>query len=63
MQGRAYPGDCNPGIDEQRVNVSIDLAQHFGVESLEMLLPDGLYHARARLEEVKERMGAIPIRI
>jgi hypothetical protein len=35
------------------------VANHLGVESLKMLLPGGLYQARARLEEIKERVGAI----
>lgn len=60
VQGRTYPSEYDPGTAEQRVNVCIDVAQHLGVESLRMLLPGGLYQARARLEEIKEKVGGIP---
>ena len=58
---RAYPIDYDPGIAEQRINASIDMAQHLGVESLRMLLPGGLYQARARLEEIKQRVGVMSL--
>jgi hypothetical protein len=35
------------------------VAHHLGVDSLRMLLPGGLYQARAKLEEIKGRVGAI----
>lgn len=50
--------DNNPA--EQHVNLCVDVANHLGVESMKMLLPGGLYQARARLEEIKERVGEIP---
>jgi hypothetical protein len=60
VQGRTYLVSYNPGVAEQCVNICIDVAQHLGVESLKMLLPVGLHHGRARLEEIKERVSAIP---
>ena len=59
VRGRSYPWDYDPGVAEQRVNICIDAAIHLGAESLKMLLPGGLYQARARLEEIKQRVDAI----
>ena len=51
--------DYQPGVAEQRVNICIDMAHNLGVESPRMLLPGGLYQARARVAEIKEWVGAI----
>jgi hypothetical protein len=57
--GRYYDEDHVFTVRERRVDVCLDVANHLGVESLKMLLPGGLYQARARLEEIKERVSAI----
>jgi hypothetical protein len=59
VPGRMDPSVYDPGTAEQRVNASIDMAQHLGVESLRMLLPGGLIQARARLEEIKQRVDGM----
>jgi len=57
---RSYDSDYVITVHEQRVNVCLAVANHLGVESLKMLLPGGLYQARARLEEIRERVSTIP---
>jgi hypothetical protein len=57
--GRAYSSGYVTAVHEERVNVCLAVANHLGVESLKMLLPGGLYQARARLEEIRERVGMI----
>jgi hypothetical protein len=62
VQGRTYPSDYDPWTAEQRIeriDACIDMAQHLGVESLRMLLPRGLYQARARLEEIKQSVDVM----
>jgi hypothetical protein len=58
--GRSYGSDYVITVHEQRVNVCLAVANHLGVESLKMLMPGGLYQARARLEEIRERVSTIP---
>lgn len=57
--GRAYDEDYVFTVHDRRPGVCLAVANHLGVESLKMLLPSGLYQARARLEEIKERVSAI----
>jgi hypothetical protein len=56
---RSYDSDYVITVHEQRVNVCLAVTNHLGVESLKMLLPGGLYQARARLEEIRERVSMI----
>jgi hypothetical protein len=58
--GRSYDSDYVITVHERRVDVCLAVANHLGVESLKMLLPGGLYQARARLEEIRERVSTIP---
>jgi len=57
--GRSYHSDYIFTVHDRRVDACLSVANHRGVESIKMLLPGGLYRARARLEEIKERVSAI----